>query len=100
MAWNFTEQANREIPHFHRFGTLPIILGEFPETTMHQRIVIYELLLIEKIPNQSKTFSQEPSTSTTEMTERFARSTPTDMYGSTVALTVVEKVLFNPSILQ
>lgn len=40
MAWNFTQHANRELPHFNRFGTMPRILGECPNLSIQQRIAL------------------------------------------------------------
>ena len=47
MAWNFSQHADREIPHFNRFGTMPRILGEGNDTTVQQRISLQELIRLE-----------------------------------------------------
>ena len=44
MAWNFTQHSTREIPHLHRFGVLPRIIGQGSDTSLHHRIAIMEQL--------------------------------------------------------
>ena len=47
MTWNFSQHKTREIPPLHRFGTPPRVLLNGPDTTLHQRISLMEMLRIE-----------------------------------------------------
>ena len=48
IVWNCTQHTNRILPHLHRFGIMPRVLGELDNSpTTRERIALMELLRTE-----------------------------------------------------
>lgn len=44
VGWNFTQQSNNVLPHYHRFGIMPKIIGKLGESSrLNERIALMEL---------------------------------------------------------